>query len=129
MDKVVHFEIPADDTGRAKKFYEGVFDWKIASSGMPGPEYLLVQTVATDERQTPVEPGAINGGLMKREGGGAYPVLVVKVASIDESLVKIEAAGGKVVLPKMAVGDMGLYARITDSEGNIIGVWQDLPRS
>ena len=26
---------------------------------------------------------------------------------------------------KAAVGAMGFYARVTDTEGNIIGVWQD----
>ncbi|HLM21427.1 MAG TPA: VOC family protein, partial [Propionibacteriaceae bacterium] len=29
MRKVVHFEIPADDVDRAKKFYGSVFGWEL----------------------------------------------------------------------------------------------------
>ena len=36
MGKVVHFEIPTDDLGRAKAFYSSVFDWKLATMPMGG---------------------------------------------------------------------------------------------
>lgn len=126
MDKVVHFEIPADDLKRAQKFYKEIFNWKINKAPMPGPEYYMITTVATDEKQMPKEPGAINGGMMKRNAKGEMPVLVINVPSLDKYLKKITAAGGKVVTPKQQVGDMGLYARITDTEGNVIGIWQNL---
>ncbi|MFC1938880.1 VOC family protein [Chloroflexota bacterium] len=29
MPTIVHFDISADDVERAKKFYEGLFDWKM----------------------------------------------------------------------------------------------------
>lgn len=89
-------------------------------------DYYMVTTVETDEKQMPKEPGAINGGLMKRQVKGESPVIVVNVPSVDDYLKKVEEAGGKVVMPKMQVGDMGLYARVTDTEGNVIGIWQDL---
>ena len=128
MDKVVHFEIPADNIERAKKFYNSVFGWKIEKAPMPGPEYHMITTVPTDEKQMPKELGAINGGMQKRSVPKEGPVIVINVPSLEEALKKAEKAGAKVVVPKMEVGDMGLYARITDTEGNIIGVWQDLPR-
>ena len=127
MDKVVHFEIPADDMTRAEKFYKDNFGWNITKVPMAGGEYFLVNTVDTDEKGMPKSPGAINGGLMKREGTGQTPVIVIKVASLEHALEKIKKSGGKVVMDKMNVGDMGLYARITDTEGNVIGIWQDLP--
>lgn len=129
MNKVVHFEIPADDMKRAEKFYNEVFGWKIEIVPMPEGEYAMVYTVDTDDNQMPKEAGAINGGLMKRDETGKAPVLVINVPSLDEHLKKIGQAGGKVVMPKQQVMDMGLYARVTDTEGNIIGVWQDLQRS
>ena len=67
MDKVVHFEIPADDTGRAKKFYEDVFGWQINKVPMPGMDYSMVTTVETADKQMPKTAGAINGGLMARD--------------------------------------------------------------
>lgn len=124
MDKVVHFEIPADDMARAKKFYTDVFGWQVTD--VPQMNYTMVTTVPTDDQQMPKDPGAINGGMQKRQGPKDRVVIVVNVASVDEYLKKIEAAGGKIVMPKIHIADMGLYARITDTEGNVIGIWQDL---
>lgn len=126
MDSVVHFEIPADDTARAQKFYSDVFGWNIVKAPMPGMEYFMVYTTPTDDKQMPTKPGAINGGMQKRMAPGESPVLVVSVANLDETLAKATASGAVVVMQKMQVADMGLYARIKDTEGNIIGVWQDL---
>ncbi len=128
MDSVVHFEIPADDTARAQKFYSDVFGWNIVKAPMPGMEYFMVYTTPTDDKQTPAKPGAINGGMQKRMAPGESPVLVVSVANLDEALAKATASGAVVVMPKMQVADMGLYARITDTEGNTIGLWQDLKK-
>lgn len=124
-DKVVHFEIPADNMERAEKFYSSVFGWQ--TRNMPEMEYCMVTTVLTDNNMMPVESGAINGGIMKRmkkEG----PVIVINVASLDDAIKKVEKAGGKLVHPKSKVADMGLYARVTDSEGNVIGLWETLKR-
>ncbi|MBI4399861.1 VOC family protein [Candidatus Micrarchaeota archaeon] len=123
MDSIVHFEIPVDDLDRAKKFYKDLFGWGLAD--VPEMNYCMVTTTESDEKG-PKKPGAINGGMMKRQQKGETPVLVINVKSIDEHLKKIKAAGGKVVMEKMQVGDMGLYARVTDTEGNVIGIWQNL---
>ncbi|HWQ99383.1 MAG TPA: VOC family protein [Candidatus Methylomirabilis sp.] len=126
MDHVVHFEIPADNEDRAQQFYETVFDWKVMRSPIPNWDYRTVNTVETDERGTPLSAGAINGGIMKRGDTSPQPVVVIKVANLEDSLKKAVAAGAKVVMEARPVGEIGTYARITDTEGNIIGVWQDL---
>ena len=59
MDKIVHFEIPADDVARAKDFYGSIFEWGL--DDMEGMDYTIVRTVDVDEQQLPKEPGAING--------------------------------------------------------------------
>ena len=122
MDKVVHFEIPADDLERAKKFYQSVFGWQIDS--IPQMDYTMVQTVPTDEKNMPKEPGAINGGMYKRTEAGEPTTIVVGVSSIDDYLQKIEKAGGKILVAKQAVADMGFYGRVEDTEGNIFGLWE-----
>jgi uncharacterized protein len=125
MDKVVHFEIPFDDQQRAESFYKNSFGWKINAA--PGMPYWIVHTIDTDEQMMPKESGAINGGMYKREGDGARtPVIVINVTNVEEALKKIEEAGGKTILPKRQVGDMGIYAQFQDSEGNILGIWQPL---
>lgn len=124
MNKVVHFELPADDLGRAQKFYSEVFGWEI--SKVPDMEYHMIKTVETDEKQMPKTVGAINGGLMKKQSPTETPVIVIDVDNLDEHLIKAQSAGAKIVLSKMTVGDMGYYARISDTEGNVVGVWQDI---
>ena len=123
MNKVVHFEIPFDDESRAQKFYQDVFGWQITK--FPEMDYYLA-TTPSDENMKPKEPGAINGGLLKKDPTGEHPVIVIDVPSIDEHISKVESAGGKTVMSKMQVGDFGLYARVADTEGNVIGIWQTL---
>jgi predicted enzyme related to lactoylglutathione lyase len=65
MGKVVHFEIPADNLARAKKFYSTVFGWNL--NEIPEMEYTMVRTAESDENGMPKEPGAINGGMLQRQ--------------------------------------------------------------
>ncbi len=124
MDKVVHFEIPADNIERAKKFYQTLFGWKI--NDVPNMNYSIVHTVEVDEKNMPKESGAINGGMYKRETEDT-PVVVIDVKSVDDSLKKLKKAGGSVAAPKQSIQDMGYYAKIKDTEGNVIGIFQAIP--
>ena len=90
-------------------------------------DYVMASTVAVDEKFMPKEPGAINGGMMQRPKDAPNPVLYVGVASIDASLEKVKAAGGKVVTPNTPIPGMGAYARIADSEGNVVGLYESQP--
>ena len=122
MDKVVHFEIPFDDKPRAMKFYTDCFGWQL--SEIPQMEYVMASTVPVDERQMPKEPGAINGGLFQRPKDAPNPVLYVGVQSIDATIKKVQAAGGTVVTPNTPIPGMGAYARVADTEGNVVGLFQ-----
>ena len=94
MRKVVHFEIPADDVDRAKKFYGSVFGWELQTMPMGNGEYTSVKTTAVDEQtQMPTEPGAINGGMFQRDERLTTPVITIDVDGIDDALKQIEAEG------------------------------------
>jgi uncharacterized protein len=41
---------------------------------------------------------------------------------------KIEAEGGKVIVPKGEVPDMGYYAYFKDTEGNVMGLWESMKK-
>lgn len=124
MDKVVHFEIPADDVERAQKFYKSVFGWGINRA--PGMDYTLITTTPIDKKSMlPKEPGAINGGMMTRQGEVKSPVITINVRDADAALREIEKAGGKTVMKKMKVGEIGYAAYFKDTEGNILGLWQN----
>lgn len=128
MDSVVHFEIPADDVNRAKKFYQDLFGWDIHAIPMQKDMYYMLHTAPTDDKGMMTQPGTINGGMMQRQFTGEPVVIVVNIKNLDESLAKAKSSGATVVMEKMKVMDMGLYARIKDTEGNTIGLWQDLKK-
>ena len=123
MDKVVHFEIPADDISRAKEFYGSIFGWELEE--VEGMDYTVIKTVAVNEQQMPTEPGAINGGMMKRSADTSTPVLTINVDSIDDALKKVEEGGGSVVRPRQEIPGMGAFAYFTDVEGNTLGLWEN----
>ncbi len=71
MNPVVHFEMPAKDKGRMRKFYETAFGWQTEQHGKEMGEYVLVTTTERDEKTgLPRRPGAINGGFY--HGIGLY---------------------------------------------------------
>ncbi|KAF3363330.1 Glyoxalase/bleomycin resistance protein/dioxygenase [Chlamydiales bacterium STE3] len=119
MDKVGHFEVPADDLERAKKFYNTVFEWQIHP--MPEADFHHYHSAITTKRE---EAHGINGGLYKRTRANEPTTIVVEVDSIEDYLKKVIKAGGSVVLEKQHVAESGFYARVQDTEGNLIGLWQ-----
>ena len=121
---VVHFEIPADDVEKLRKFYGELFGWKIEK--MPGPvEYWGIATVPVDEKGMPQRPG-VNGGMMKRQNPENKPVNYIAVESVDEYVKKIEALGGRVIVPKMEVPGIGWWALALDPEGNQFAIMQSV---
>jgi uncharacterized protein len=122
MDKVVHFEIPFDNKARAMKFYGETFGWHLQD--MPEMNYVMASTVEIDQQYKPKEAGAINGGLFQRPAEAPAPTIYVGVASIDSAIERVKKAGGTVVTPNTPIPGMGAYARIKDTEGNVIGLFQ-----
>lgn len=116
MSRVVHFEVPADDPERSIKFYESVFGWTIEK--WDGPiEYWLIMTGNEDE------PG-IDGGLGRRESPETGVEVTIDVKDLDKALAAVEANGGSVSRPRMAVPGVGWMAYIKDTEGNIFGLME-----
>ncbi len=120
--RVVHFEVPFDDAERATGFYRDVFGWQV--QGMPELDYHMAMTGPVGDQGMPGEPGFINGGMFTRQADVKSPVITIDVDDVDAALADVEAHGGKTVRAKDAVGDMGFAAYFTDSEGNLMGLWQ-----
>jgi uncharacterized protein len=123
---VVHFEIPADQPERAATFYRELFGWDIqhlGPAGGGGIDYWLLRTVPVDEKGMPTKPG-VNGGLMRRMMPGQVPVNYIAVDNVDQFVKKAERLGAKVLMPKMPVPNMGWFAQLKDTEGNIFAIWE-----
>jgi predicted enzyme related to lactoylglutathione lyase len=97
MNPVVHFEMPAEDRTRMRKFYENTFGWKTEQLGPEMGDYVLVVTTETDKNRHPKTPGSINGGFYpkKEDWPAQYPSVVVAVDDIKASMKKEEAAGAR----------------------------------
>jgi predicted enzyme related to lactoylglutathione lyase len=119
MDKVVHFEIPFDNKNRATKFYKDIFGWDLID--IPDMGYVMVHAAQTDDDNMVTDKGAINGGLFQRNEDASAPIVVIQVASIDKTIIKVKESGGRLVTPKQSIPN-GSYARVADCEGNVIGI-------
>lgn len=121
---VVHFEVPYDDGDRAKDFYSKVFGWNIQP--MPEFQYNAVQTGPAGDDGMPGEPGYIGGGMFPRQDDVDRPVITINVENMTAAIAAIQENGGKLTVDPMQIGEMGTAAYFTDSEGNLMGLWETL---
>jgi predicted enzyme related to lactoylglutathione lyase len=111
--KLVHFEVPADETSRALRFYSQMFGWSFQA--MEGPmEYHVTQ----------VSEG-LAGAVHRADQGGGIPGIFVyfDVDDINEGASRVRDLGGTAEEPGTVPG-MGWYSRCSDTEGNQFGLWQ-----
>ena len=112
------FEIPAVDIDRAVKFYNQVLGYAMAPFTMHNCTMAMF----------PCE-SSVGGAICKQ--GDFQPSKQGSLVYLDcgpdlsVALDKIEAAGGKVVMPKTAIGEHGFIALFHDTEGNRVGLHSD----
>lgn len=122
MNAVCWFEIYVDDMQRAIAFYEQVFN--LALTRLDSPEQKEFPQPEMWAFPMGERPGA-TGAICKMEGvkAGGNSTLVYfscEDCAVEES--RVEKAGGKVLVPKMAIGEHGFISIVMDSEGNNIGL-------
>lgn len=135
MNPVVHFEMPAKDKKRTAAFYSTAFGWQMSQLGAEMGDYLLAGTTEVDENNMVKMPGAINGGFFdyQEKEGFNTPHLVISVDNLEESMEKVEEAGGKVLGGMKGPGTIddipgvGRYVSFIDTEGNHAGMLQPTP--
>src|SRR5579872_4911420 len=117
-NRVVHFEIEAEDKERAKKFYAQTFGWEMQQMGKDFNDYVVVMTGKQDE------PGGINGGLYPKQGEkkevNAFRC-IISVDNVEKSMEDVKAHGGKVVHGPDNIPNVGTFASCIDTEGNHFG--------
>lgn len=112
------FEIPASNFKRAKDFYE-----KILDSAMQPMEAMGMKSAFFP---ADMENGSIGGCIIEGKGyePGNKGSLVYLNGGDDLSVIlsRVEAAGGKILLPKTSIGPHGFMAHFSDTEGNRVGL-------
>lgn len=119
-NRLTHFAIHVDDIERAKKFYDGVFEWGFNSYGRD--DFLQIRVDKS-------ESGELIGALQSRKYSPVPEKVnglecTIAVENIDENIEKVEASGGQVLMPKTAIPYVGYIAKFLDTEGNLICAMQ-----
>jgi len=116
---VRHFALNADDVGRARAFFETAFGWTFNPWGPPG----FYQTRSAGP--------SLMGALQQRRaiGGQVMPEveLTFAVDDVEDTVRRIEAAGGAAIMAPFHIETVGRLAFFRDTEGNIAGVMQYEP--
>jgi hypothetical protein len=113
--QMVHVEIPAGDTAKAREFWSSLFGWQFqAFEGSPS-EYLMTRLSETS-----------GGAIFQAEGSERGPRVYFDVDDINTGAARVKELGGESHDP-LPVPGMGWFVTCTDSEGNKFGLWQNDP--
>ncbi len=112
-EKLNYLELPARDLVATKTFFTNVFGWVFTDYG---PEYT-----AFDDQG--LEGGFYRADLVSRsDQGAALPVFYS--ADLEQTLAKVEAAGGTVIKPIFDFPG-GRRFHFTEPSGNEFAVWSE----
>lgn len=119
MNAVQWFEIPALNLERAFEFYFSVLNGNVRKGTFLEQEIILFNVPF-------VSGEAVGGSIVQRESvkpsSDGVILYISAFGKLDEAVSKVEAAGGKVIVPRLDLGKFGVIAIIIDSEGNRIGL-------
>jgi predicted enzyme related to lactoylglutathione lyase len=122
MDNAISwFEIGTTDLDRATKFYETIFGISLISMDMPN---IKMRMFPLDDMMTGVGGALVDSGGFHKPSATDGPLIYLN-GNPDVQLVldKVEAAGGKIMVPKTAISpEYGYMAVIMDTEGNRIAL-------
>ncbi len=113
------FEIPAKDFNRAKSFYETLFEGEMETMTMEDMGMTMAFFPSDWEN-------GVGGGIASGPGyepSQAGPLVYLNGGDdLSEALSRVEKAGGKIIVPKTAIGKHGYMAQFTDTEGNRVAL-------
>ena len=114
-------EIYVEDMSRAQKFYETVLNIELDELPMPeGMGEMQMMSFPWSENERNISGALVKMEHMKAGTGGTLVYFACDDCSLEES--RVEKAGGKVLQPKMAIGDYGFCSIVMDTEGNSVGL-------
>jgi len=114
------FEIPAIDYERAKKFYGTILDLEIMDYHMP-EKNMKYGIFPYDMENKGIGGAIVEMAEMKPSTDGST-VYLNGGDDLNVALNKVEAAGGKIFMPKMNIDENGFIAQFIDTEGNRVAL-------
>lgn len=121
----VWFEIPVTDLDRAEKFYKEAFGFTCARQPAQGPITMSFFPMEEEDKTYGAAGALVLGDGFTPSHDGSMIYLSTGDVGIDATVEKALAAGAKVVIPKMDIGQYGFIAHLEDTEGNRIGIHEE----
>jgi predicted enzyme related to lactoylglutathione lyase len=115
--QMVHYEIPAGDTAKAREFWGSLFGWTFQEYPGSPTEYHMTQF-------TEGQGGAIYGADGDQRGTRTY----FDVDDINAGIARVNELGGEAA-DAMPVPTMGWFSVCKDNQGNGFGLWQTDPNA
>ena len=117
---VISVEIPVKDIERAVKFYGALFNQELKSAEYDGRKYAGIK----------MADGQVSMWINQFEGfepSNNGPLVYLNAGNqFDAMLVRIEQAGGKVVIPRTPMSDTSVFSTFNDTEGNTLGLYAEV---
>ncbi len=114
------FEIYVDDMDRATRFYESVLKTKLELMSDPTDQGMQMKSFPGDMDGYGTPGALVKMKDTKAGGGNVVLYFMCEDCAVEES--RVHAAGGKVLQPKMSIGEFGFCSIVADTEGNTIGL-------
>jgi uncharacterized protein len=120
-DAISWFEIPATNLDRAQKFYETIFDVKLEPIDTPN---IKMRMFPVDDPMSGIGGAVVDSGGFHIPSATDGPLIYLNGnPDVQKVLDKVEAAGGKIMVPKTEISpDYGYMGVFVDTEGNRIGL-------
>jgi uncharacterized protein len=117
VNPVGWFDIHVSNLVRAKKFYETVFNVKLNDLPI---EWGKQSLFPSNHEGLNISGALVEKVDMVAGGNNTVIYFVTEDCIVEEA--RIEEAGGKVIQPKMSIGEFGFMSIFIDTEGNTIGL-------
>lgn len=118
---IVHIEIPAQNAEAAGKFFGDLFGWKIDIDTMynyvqfqaeGGPGGAFVELSESTANNPAYKPDSL--------------LVYVSTDDIDATLAKVESLGGKTLMPKTEIPNVGWWGVFSDPSGNRLALYTSM---
>jgi predicted enzyme related to lactoylglutathione lyase len=116
---VVWFDIPTLDFDRAVTFYSEILGEPIKVDTYMGQKLGFFPM---DQGPEGVGGDIVPPDANNKPSGQGTRIYLNCAGKLDEVAARVPQAGGKIIMPRTSIGDVGFIVMISDTEGNVVGL-------
>lgn len=117
-------DLAATDAAQARQFYARAFDWHAGDQAANGGHFTRLRVGDEDTGSLyQLSPAQLQGRVP------SHWTPYIAVADMAGTVRRVVEAGGRVVVPPVAIEGVTVVALIEDAVGALVGLWQARPPS